>query len=86
MTSTAEAAVARPRTRPRQEIPRWDQELRAAKNSGALVKVQLAVEASFADDDCTIEGQVEDIDRNGVKIGTVWINRSFIVGTEVLSA
>jgi hypothetical protein len=74
-------------SRKRMEIPRWDQELRHAKNISALVKVQLAVEAWFADEECTVSGYVLDIDRNGIKIksvkGTFWIARAFIIGTEI---
>lgn len=77
------------KTRP--EIPRWDQELRKAKNSGKFVKFQLATEAFFADEDCVVIGMVLETDKSGIKIiqqsskRSFWIAKALIVGTEILS-
>ena len=92
MTSLDVAQVPRPAPRGRQEIPRWDQQLRQAKNEGAKVKFQLAVEAYFADDECVVIGTVVETDKAGIKIVAEstgkehWISKSQIVGTEVLDA
>jgi hypothetical protein len=91
VTST-EATVGRSPTRDRPQIPRWDQQLRAAKNEGRSVKFQLALEAFFTDEDAIVRGMILETDKAGIKIvidGTdieVWIGKDFIVGTEVLDA
>jgi hypothetical protein len=88
VTSTVATVAPRPASRRRVDVPRWDQELRHAKNSGKPIRVQLAVETYFADEDCSVSGFVLDIDRNGIKVettkGTFWCARAFIVGTEML--
>jgi hypothetical protein len=82
--------VAKPPAQRRPEIPRWDQQLRAAKNDGRRVKFQLAVEAYFADEDCVVIGTVLETDKGGIKIvaeptdSEHWVGKQFIVGTEVL--
>jgi hypothetical protein len=89
VTST-EVTVGKPPAQRRPEIPRWDQQLRAAKNDGRKVKFQLAIETYFADEDCIVIGTVLETDKGGIKIvveGTGkehWIAKTAIVSTEVL--
>lgn len=76
----------------RQEIGRYDQALRNAKNEAKLVQFVLAVEATHTDEDCSIVGQVLEVDKFDVAVipvgeqdRTVWIKKSAIVTTEVLT-
>jgi hypothetical protein len=76
----------------RQVIGRYDQALRNAKNEGKLVQFCLAVEAPCADEDCTVTGQVHEVDKFDVAVipvsaqdRTIWIKKSAIVTTEVLA-
>lgn len=77
---------------PRREQSRYDQDLGNAKNNRTMVRFYLAVETEFTDEDFTVEGTVEQIDKYDIQIKfvsdglarTVWIKKSVIVGTEVL--
>jgi hypothetical protein len=77
------------RTSQHDQLPRYDQALRAAKNAGKRVTFDLAVETDFAPD-CTVEGLVLEVDRFSIQIEMLsgkkpWIAKAFIVGTEVLA-
>lgn len=77
----------------RAEMPRYNQELRRAKNAGLRIKFHLALETGFTDEDCTVEGSVLEVDKFSVKIKTnlhgtereFWIANTFIVSTEILA-
>lgn len=72
-------------------LPRYDQELRGAKNDGREVRFTLALETDFCDDDFRCQGLILEVDRFNIKIGLtverreVWVGKAFIVGTEILS-
>lgn len=74
----------------RQQLTRYDQELRSAKNSGKLVTFDLATPTSFTDEEASVTGYVLEVDKFSVKIRTeehdreVWLAKPMIVGTEVL--
>lgn len=75
-------------------ISRIDQKLRNAKNDKLTVRFALDCDTYFTDEDCTVEGKIEEVDKFDVAITItpgsvlhdkiVWIKKSHIVGTEVL--
>jgi hypothetical protein len=75
------------------EHSRYDQALFAAKNANKLVKFCLAVETYFTDEDCTLIGYVDQVDKYDVAVRghvsyagqTLWLKKAMIVSTEVLS-
>lgn len=76
-----------------QQYGRYDQALLNAKNSKKLVKLDLALDTSFTDNEGRCEGQVLEVDKYAIKMHLSkphscieWIGKSFIVGTEVLNA
>lgn len=75
----------------RENLPRYDQRLRAAKNEGKTVKFALTCETYFTDDEGTVEGKVVEVDKFDVAIISsmvsarpIWLKKSQIIGTEVL--
>lgn len=76
---------------PRENLPRYDQKLRAAKNEGRTVKFAMTCETYFTDEEGTIEGKIEEVDKFDVAIISsvisarpIWLKKSQIIGTEVL--
>ena len=73
-----------------QELPRYDQALRAAKNAGKPVRLSLAIETSFTNPEAEVCGEVLEVDKFSIQILTTdgkkpWIAKAMIIGTEVLS-
>lgn len=72
-------------------LPRYDQALNAAKNSGRKITLSLAISTSFTDEEGDVFCQVCEVDKYSVKIkknGTereFWIAKAMIVGTEIHS-
>lgn len=75
-------------------LPRYDQALNAAKNAGKTVRIHLAVDTAFCEEDGVVVGTVLEVDKYDVKMHVprtenleaidVWIRKSMIVGTEIL--
>lgn len=66
-----------------------DQELLAAKNSGKKVRMVLAADTYFTDDEATVVCQIEKVDRYAIKIKTaralsLWLMKQCIFSTEVI--
>lgn len=82
-------APPRSSTRPKPPLPRFDQQLLAAKNATKEVNVELAIETTYAPE-CIFTGSVLEVDKYSIKfrIGTkdIWIAKNFIVSVEVLNA
>ena len=98
MSGKAQAVEPRsPKNHSNNNLPRYDQQLLAAKNSGAEVHFQLALETDYSDGDghlaakilevCRYSIKIETVDyfKNGISGKSLWINKAFIVSTEVLS-
>jgi hypothetical protein len=74
------------------EQSRYDQDLGRARNDGTRVRFFLAVDVEFADEDATVVGTIEQVDKYDIQVKIVpdglarivWIKKAVIVGTEVL--
>lgn len=72
-------------------LPRYDQALQNAKNSGKFVTFSLAISTTFTDEEGDVTAKVLEVDKYSIKIvkeghrGGVWIAKAMIVGTEILS-
>ena len=83
---------SRSRGAQRAEQPRYDQRMRAAKNANEVVKFTLSQDAYFTDEDGTVSGLIQEVDKFDMAIEleaalghrVVWLKKSHIMATEVL--
>lgn len=82
-------AVAR-KKHPKTPFPltRNDEKLFAAKNSCSKVRFAMAAEAFFTDEDCTVTGYIQQVDKFDIEIlvdsENIWIKKAMIMGMKVL--
>jgi hypothetical protein len=67
-----------------------DQELLAAKNNGSRVRIVLAVETYYTDEQCQLFCYIEKVDKFAIRVKlvtdiSIWLMKQAILSTEVVA-